>query len=150
MPAKRKRYDEDTLDPEVMASRTRLYKIRNTDGNSYDLTNKEGIKFSEKKADLVIIGEVQKRIEVTTMEMVDHLDRLAGFFHLAFVKADGTTRKMYAHVVDRPKGGLLHLQDLEKPMEEHRSCRMERVFSLITKGKHYVLKRPMYNRLLKK
>ncbi len=149
-PNKKMRYGDDTQAPTVMASRTRLYTVRNVDGDSVDLTNKEGIRFTEKKDDLVMVGEVESRVEVTPTQMVEKLDMLGGFFYIGFIKSDGTTRHMYAHVVDRPKGGHLNLQDLEKPMKEHRSCRMERVFSLITKGVHYVLKRPAFNALIKK
>lgn len=137
--------------PPVKASRTRLYDIRSTnlDGDALDLTNREGIQFSEKKEDLVLVGAVDKTVMVTPMEMTDALDALGGFFFIRFFKNDGTERAMYAHVVERPKGGLMRLRDLEQPMATLRSCKMNRVYSLITGGKHYTLKTAALKKLQK-
>lgn len=128
-------------DPEIKASRTRLYTIHNNANSQIlALTNKEGFRFSLDRNDVVFVGAVDETISVTPTQMTEALDAIGGFFFVRFLKQDGTERSMYAHIMSRC-GGMIKLRDLELPMAECRSCRMDRVYSLVSNGKHYVLKR---------
>lgn len=140
--------------PDVRGARTRFYKVirPSSDGHvDHYLENKEGLRFSASVKDIELIGGVDTEREVTHTEMIEQLDRVVGFFHVRFVKVDdGTIRSMYAHVVQRALGGVLKLRDLELTNSELRSCHMDRVVSLITKGKQFKLGPAAFAKLVKK
>jgi hypothetical protein len=141
-------YDDATQAPTVKASRLRLYDVIGTEpSGDHRLRNKEGLVFTAPADDVLLLGEVRTRREVTPTEMAEVLEKLKGWFHISFIKAKGEVRHMYAHVHGRPIGGLMPLQDLERPNSETRNCRMERVFSVITGGTQHVLKKPAFRKL---
>ena len=140
--AKPKKYLLKLGIPEAKAARMRLYKVvrRGHGGNPHFVRNAEGLDFNMPDNDTLFIGDFTSTIEITPTDMAYKLDGIGGFFHISFFKADETLREMYAHVHSREQaGGLLKLRDLERPMDELRSCRMERVVSLIHRGKRFVV-----------
>lgn len=138
--------------PPLKAARTRFYDIiktpNETKNATFRLKNKEDIVFTAPSDDVIVLGKVQTHKEVTPTELMEIIDGLKDYFHIMFIKADGTQRSMYATKSDKVKGTILHLHDLDLNMNESRACRIDRVFSIITKETQYVLKQAAYAALV--
>lgn len=119
--------------PIPMAARTRLYKI--IKGNL--VVNAEGHQFRLPPDDYVVVGSITRTEQVTRESMTKLAHNIGGYFHISFIKADGTLRSMYAHVNGSVYSGTLRLVDLEVPASEYRSCCVDRIVSITRGGVHY-------------
>lgn len=120
--------------PIPMATRTRLYKI--VKGNL--VVNAEGHQFRLPPDDYVVVGSVTRKEQVTRESMTKLAHNIGGYFHISFIKADGTLRSMYAHVNGSVyNGNTLRLVDLEAPASEYRCCCVDRISSITRGGVHY-------------
>ena len=134
------------------AARTRIYKVLDNGSttDSYYLENKEGVAFRVACQDIEMIGKVDTEIDVTPTQMNEQLDKVSGFFHIGFVKQDGSLREMYAMAAKRAIGNVMVLRDLDHVNTTRRSCHMNRVYSLITENTQYRLKQDAFSKLLKR
>lgn len=138
--------------PTPRAARTRIYTILDN-GNqkdTYCLENKEGVKFRASCKDIELIGNFDKEVDVTPTQMNEQLDKVSGFFHIGFVKQDGSLREMYAMATKRPIGNIMVLRDLETDNTARRSCHMDRVYALVTDNTQYRLKKVAYAKLIQR
>lgn len=120
--------------PIPMAARTRLYKI--IKGNL--VVNAEGHQFRLPPDDYVVVGNVTRTEKVSRESMTRLAHNIGGYFHISFIKADGTLRSMYAHADGSVHNvNSLRLVDLEVPASEYRSCCVDRIVSITRRGIHY-------------
>jgi len=120
--------------PIAMAARTRLYKI--VKGNL--VVNAEGHQFRLPSDDYVVVGHVTRKEQVTRESMTKLAQNIGGYFHISFIKADGSLRSMYAHVNGSVYNvNTLRLVDLEVPASEYRCCCVDRIVSITRGGVHY-------------
>lgn len=122
--------------PIPMAARTRLYKI--IKGNL--VVNAEGHTIRLPPDDFRIVGAVDETEHVSRASMTKLARNISGYFHISFLKADGSLRNMYAHANGSVyNGNSLSLVDLEVPASEYRSCCVDRIVSITKNGVHFYI-----------
>lgn len=144
---KKKSKQDDELLPQVMYARTRLYKPTSVPETAthLHLENADGFSFAhaKDKHDMMPVGKYDKdnveRIPRTVA--IEILEKCHQFIWIKFIKADGSERKMYAHIVEAGKM-LLELKDLQlgAPDKERRRCRYDRIVCFIAYNTLYIVK----------
>lgn len=138
LPEKKSTIEKHVTLPIPMAARTRLYKI--IKGNL--VVNAEGHQFRLPPDDYVMVGNVTRKEQVTRETMTTLAHNIGGYFHISFIKADGSLRNMYARANGSVYKNTLPLVDLEVPASQYRCCCVDRIVSITLRGVHYYVPTP--------
>ena len=146
----------------IKAARARLYAVLAKCSTQLLVRNKEGLNFnlSVKDSFLVGAGANQEASASKLKEVL--LTTHVPFYHVEFVKADGTIRGMYcmnvgngqrdgakSKVGDKSKvGANMVLHDLELENTELRQCVLDRLLSVTVDGTRYHVSEAHYHKLL--
>jgi len=76
-----------------------------------------------------------RKEQVTRESMTNLAHNIVGYFHISFIKADGTLRNMYAQVNGNVHNNILPLVDLIVPA--YRCCCVDRIVSITRGGVQY-------------